>query len=409
MSLDRPLRLFLSGYVLLLALGTILLSLPGATVNAPTSFFTAFFTATSAVCLVGLTLVDTATFFTPLGQGIILLLIQLGVLWYLFFAVRLFRQVSDSEPHENTTATPLLRRIITITLLVEGGAFLVIFYAWGDQEFLGVGSKLFVTLFHAVSAFANAGFSVLEDNLYTVQRAFVLHLVVLVAYGLGGLGIDTVYDLFAPPRLRQRLARPETDWRRHTKVAVNASILLVGGGALLFYALEQHNTLKDLNLTEKLIASGFQAATARTAGFYTVDITRLTEATLWLLIVLMFIGGGAGSAAGGVKIMTFHRLTRKTSGASKSREDLPLIARWVVGYALLVTAVGTLGLWTTHPDHSVISLLFEQVSAFSSVGLSYVTTPSLTLSGQGIILVSMLLGRIGLLALVMVLRRRKMT
>ena len=284
----------------------------------------------------------------------------------------------------------------------------MIFYAWGDQEFLGVGSKLFVTLFHAVSAFANAGFSVLEDNLYTVQRAFVLHLVVLVTYGLGGLGIDTVYDLFAPPRLRQRLVHPETDWRWHTKVAVNASILLVGGGALLFYVLEQHNTLSELNLTEKLIASGFQAATARTAGFYTVDITQLTEATLWLLIVLMFIGGGAGSAAGGVKITTFYHLfARKIGGTPKSRGGLPLIARWVVGYALLVTVVGTLGLWTTNPDHSIISLLFEQLSAFSSVGLSYAVTSTLSPSGQGIILASMLLGRIGLLALVMVLREKQ--
>ena len=407
MSHARALRLFLSGYTLLITLGTILLSLPEAT-TAAASFFTTFFTATSAVCLVGLTLVDTATYFTPLGQGIILLLIQCGALWYLFFAVRLFRHLTRPSSDQSLSSRSLLRRIVGITLLVEAGAFLVIFYAWGDYEFSSTGHKIFVTAFQAISAFGNAGFSVLEDNLYTVQRAFVLHLVVLVAYGLGGLGIDTLYDLFSPKRLRQRLAHPETDWRLATKVAVNSSIVLVGIGGLLFYGLEQHHTLEGLNLTEKLIASVFQSATTRTAGFYTVDITQLTEATLWLLIGLMFVGGGAGSTAGGIKTATLYALfARRRSGSSAEvGGSSRFLARGVVAYALLVNVVGTLVLYVTETDRSILSLWFEQVSAFSSVGLSHLSTATLSLAGQITVLMSMLLGRIGILALMMVLWAR---
>ena len=401
MSHARSLRLFLSGYALLIALGTILLSLPGAA--ASSDFFTTFFTATSAVCLVGLTLVDTATHFTPLGQAILLLLIQLGALFYLFFAVQLVRQMNPASPREDTSPGKLFRRIVLITLLVEIGIFPVIFYAWGDYPFEGIGHKTFITAFHAVSAFCNAGFSVLDENLYTVQRAFVLHLVVLVAYGLGGLGIDPLYDLFSPKRLRQRLAKPETDWRPTTKIAVNMSILLVGVGAALVYGLEQNNTLEELNLTEKLIASVFQSATTRTAGFYAVDITQLTTLTLLVMTVLMFIGGGAGSTAGGIKTTTFYAgLTfwQKYSPAQAGRTPRAL-ARWIVGYALSVNVIGTLALHLTEPDQTTIPLLFEQVSAFSSVGLSSIATGTMSGAGQMIILLSMLLGRIGILALMM--------
>ena len=402
MSYARSLRLFLSGYALLIALGTILLSLPGAAMTS-TDFFTTFFTATSAVCLVGLTVVDTATHFTLLGQSILLLLIQLSALFYLFFAVQLVRQVSHTSSDEGTSPKSLLPRIVGITLLIEGGAFLVIFYAWGDYAFESIRDKVFVTAFHAVSAFCNAGFSVLDDNLYTVQRAFVLHLVVLIAYGLGGLGIDTLYDLFSPKRLRQRLAKPETDWRPMTKISVNTSILLVGAGAVLFYTLEQRNTLEGLNLTEKLIGSLFQSATTRTAGFYTVDSTQLTHVSLVVMTILMLVGGGAGSTAGGIKTATLYHLFARRRNHSQASKTRYFLAKWITGYALCVNLVGTLVLWLTEPDYSVISLLFEQVSAFSSVGLSNIDAYSFSLSGQVVILLSMLLGRIGTLSLGMVL------
>ena len=135
----------------------------------------------------------------------------------------------------------MLYRILKITALVEGGAFLLIYYTGGGHVSQGMGYDIFVAAFHAVSAFGNAGFSVLPDNFNSVPRAFVvLHLAILITFGLGGLGIDVLYDLFSPRRLRQRLANPSVDWRLGTKVSVNTSSGWWDGGALLFYVLEQH-------------------------------------------------------------------------------------------------------------------------------------------------------------------------
>ncbi len=241
----------------------------------------------------------------------------------------------------------------------------------------------------------------LYDNLYSVQRAFVLHLALLATYGLGGLGIDTLYDLFSRKRLRQRLAHPEIDWRPGIKVSVNSAIILLTLGTTAFYALEQSNTLTGLNLTEKAVASLFQSATTRTAGFYTVNITQLATTTLLLLIGLMFIGGGAGSTAGGIHTATLYRLFKPGKHPHDTgRSRLPL-AWWVVGYALVVNVSGVFLLCFTETDREIISLTFEQVSAFSSVGLSQAITATLSPGGQGVILLSMLLGRVGILTLMM--------
>ena len=416
MSYARSLRLFLSGYGLLVLAGTVLLLLPGVAVTSEgLSFFNALFTAVSAVCLAGLTVVNTATYFTFFGQAMVLLLIQAGALFYLFFAVQLVRQRSRPSwvegASEGDSSGDLLKRIIGITALVETGAFLLIFYAWGNYEFEGVGHKVFVTVFHAISAFCNAGFSVLDENLFSVRRAFVLHLVLLAAYVLGGLGMDTLYDLFSPKRLRQRLANPSIDWRPGTKVSVNTSMILLGVGGLVFYLLEQYNTLNGLNLTEKLIGSLFQSATARTAGFYTVDITQLTHSAMLVMTVLMLVGGGAGSTAGGIKTATlYHMLTfwQDDKRTDVGIQPLP-VARWVTGYALLVNGTGVLVLYFTETDQQLVLLVFEQVSAFSSVGLSPVTTATLSPAGQGVLLLSMLLGRVGILTLMMALAQRRST
>ena len=395
------LRWLLLGYAALIAIGTTLLSLPSSAAADPLTLRQALFTAVSAVCLVGLTVVDTATDLSRGGQMVVLLLIQAGALFYLFFAVqvvRLMNPQADRSADEVGSARALLYRVLKITALVEGGAFLLIYYTGGGQMTEEMRRKVFMSAFHAVSAFGNAGFSVLPDNLHAVPRAFVLHLAILITFGLGGLGIDVLYDLFSPRRLRQRLAVPSTDWRWGTKVSVNTSIVLVGGGALLFYALEQHNVLADLNLTEKLISSAFQSATARTAGFRTVDITQLTTPTLVLMIGLMFVGGGAGSTAGGIHTATLHRaFAARKPGQPYGR----LMAWWIIGYALAVNALGAFALHFIEPQANPVSLLFMQVSAFSSVGLSPVGIATLSSAGQTVLLLSMLLGRIGVLALMM--------
>ncbi len=397
----KHLRGFLLGYALLIALGTVLLGTPWASASEALTLWASLFTAVSAVCLVGLTVVNTATDLSTSGQIVVLLLIQAGAVFYLFFAVQVVRQMNQRADHladEVDSTRALLYRVLKITALVEGGAFLLIYYTGGGQMTEEMGRKAFVAAFHAVSAFGNAGFSVLPDNLHAVPRAFVLHLTILITFGLGGLGIDVLYDLFSPRRLRQRLANPATDWRWGTKVSVNTSIVLVGGGALLFYALEQHNVLAGLNLTEKLISSAFQSATARTAGFRTVDIAQLTTPTLVLMIGLMLIGGGAGSTAGGIHTATLHRaFAARKPGQNRLRP----MAWWIIGYALAVNALGAFALHFIEPQANLVSLLFVQVSAFSSAGLSPIAVATLSSAEQTVILLSMLLGRVGILALMM--------
>ncbi len=393
------LRWLLLGYAALIAIGTTLLSLPSSAAADPLTLRQALFTAVSAVCLVGLTVVNTATDLSWGGQVVVLGLIQIGALFYSFFAVLTVRQMSGGVADtEGTSSSPrdVLFRVLKITALVESGAFLLIYYT-GSNADGGIGHKAFVAVFHAVSAFGNAGFSVLPDNLHSVPRAFVLHLAILITFGLGGVGIDVLYDLFSSRRLRQRLADPSVDWRWGTRVSVNTSMVLVGLGGLLFYALEQPNTLRELNLTEKLIGSLFQSATARTAGFYTVDIAQLTTPTLVMLIGLMFVGGGAGSTAGGIHTATLHRAFSRKPGQARRRT----VAGWVISYALAVNALGIFTLYLIEPQLDLVSLLFMQVSAFSSVGLSPIAIATLGSAGQAVVLLSMLLGRVGILALIM--------
>ena len=399
MRAARLLPLFLSGYGLMIGVGTGMLLLPGMTESADLSWFTALFTATSAVCLVGLTLVDTATYFTPLGQGAILLLIQAGGWFYLFFALWLVRQLRrrfGEEVHfESVMPSDIIRRILLVSLLVEGGAFLLIFYSWGNYPFESMGQKVGMTLFHTVSAFCNAGFSILEDSLYTMPQAFVLHLAVTATFVFGGLGIDTLFDLFARSRLRQRMARPETDWRPDTKISVNTTLPLLVAGMIVIYLLERDNALIDLNFTEKLVGSLFQAATTRTAGFYSIDIQQLGNVTLLLMIGLMLIGGGAGSTAGGIKTATLYNSVAPIRGGTKRMR----LARWLIGYALAVVAVGGTLLYFIESDQPGIHLLFQQVSAFSSVGLQPLLVSTLQLESQWVMLGTMLLGRVGMLGL----------
>ena len=328
--------------------------------------------------------------------------VQLGALFYLFFSVSFVRQVITPSD-EHSSPKRVWWRVVIITLVVEVGTCLLVFYAWGNYPFESVGHKIFTTVFHAVSAFCNAGFSLLDDNLLTVQRAFVLHLVIVIAYGLGGWALIRSTICLRRRDFGSDWPAPKRTGVLPPKCRSTTAIVLVGVGTLLFYGLEQQNTLRELNLTEKLIGSVFQSSTTRTAGFYTVEITQLLGTTSVMMILLMLIGGGAGSTAGGLTTATFYPLlTRWRRDASRPHGGTPwFLVRWVLGYALLINSVGTIALSITESGRSPVDLLFEQVSAFSSVGLSRVVTSTLSTSGQGILVVSMLLGRVGLLGLSM--------
>ena len=386
----HPTRTLVLAFLALIALGTALLMLPMmTTLPHRLPLLSAGFMAVSATCLVGLTVVNTATELTLAGQVVLLLLVQVGALVILTFALSAF--------NEQATLAQTLGPVVRLTLLVEAVATLVIFYSWGGYPFDSLAQRLFFSVFYAISAFCNAGFGLFADNLHgpIIRQMYVLHLALLATWIVGGIGFRTLHD-FSIPKLRERLANPALDWTHHTKVSLYVSAGLLGLGTLIFYTLEQSHTLAEANLTEGLIASVFQSATARTAGFTTVDFSQVTGATLLWWMLLMFIGGERGSTAGGVKIATVY-----SAMALFSRKKTAARSAWmIIGYAVGVNLVGIGVLYFLETDQALLSLAFEQVSAVGSVGLSTGITRSLGGASQFTLMVSMLAGRIGVLLMI---------
>ncbi|GIV39873.1 MAG: hypothetical protein KatS3mg033_1673 [Thermonema sp.] len=426
----KPSTLFLLSFLLLIAVGTGLLMLPTFT-KGPDSmpFLDALFTATSAACVTGLIVVDTATYFTLKGQVVILVLIQFGGIGIVTFATffALFAQERVGIRHQSLlrdilstenlkSSVVLLRQIFTFTFLFEGLGALFIFWAWGSSvPFESLWQKIFYSVFHSVSAFCNAGFSLFSNGLYEegVRSAYVLHLVIAFIIILGGIGFGTWND-FSIKRLRERLEKPWKDWRISTKIVVYTTLFLLLIGTVVFYALERHALLRDMNTMEALIASFFQSVTTRTAGFNTVDLSQMRVPTVLMFIGLMFIGASPASTGGGIKTTTITVLFFAMIDSIRGKKDLELghrrIAPEVISkaYTVFIVAVvynflAIFFLTITEPELPVLSLIFEQVSAFATVGLSLGITPELSAAGKCIIILSMYLGRVGTLTLALAL------
>ena len=432
----KPAVAFVVSFVVLIIIGTVILMLPAMTTSQDSMpVIDALFTAVSASCVTGLIVVDTATYFTLKGQIVILLLIQLGGLGIVTFATffSTFLQQKVSFRHKNmipdyldtesvSTAASLLRQIIFVTLLIEAGTFVLLFFTWGSVPFESTSEKVFVSVFHAVSAFCNAGFSVFSNNLYeaTLRNAYILHLVVAFSVILGSIGFPTLQDIFTPSRLRERFQHPWKDWELSTKIAVNTTIFLLLVGMVGFFLLERNNTLQALNLTEALITSFFQSATTRTAGFNTVDISQITQPALVLMMFLMFIGGSSASTAGGIKTSTFYLIVVSVITTSRGGSRLELGGRYIPNevvfkslsiffYAVAINMIGVFVLTLTEPDIDMIQLIFEQISAFGTVGLSTGITGALSMGGKIMIIISMFLGRVGILTFAVALSTRLST
>ncbi|MGB3616828.1 MAG: potassium transporter TrkG [Catalinimonas sp.] len=430
----KPATLLIASFLALVGVGTGLLMLPAMT-RPPGGMppLDALFTATSAACVTGLIVVDTATYFTLKGQLVILLLIQLGgigiVTFATFFTTLLsqrmgLRQQSVIREHLSSEtlfeAKGLLRRVISITLVIEALGFALIYLTWGAQaEFYSTRQRLFFSLFHSVSAFCNAGFSLYSNGLYQglVREAYVLHVVVAGIIILGGLGFSTITDLFSRQALRERLKKPWKEWLIGTKMSVYTSLALIAVGLVLFLAFEWNNTLADKTLVPKVIAAFFQSVTTRTAGFNTVDIGALAPATLIMFMALMFIGASPGSTGGGIKTNTFLLIAISALATIRSRTtvefdrrtiptDLLFKAFSVFAFAIAYNFVGILLLTVAEPGKELLPLIFEQVSAFATVGISMGITSDLSALGKGVIIASMFLGRVGTITLALAVSSR---
>lgn len=415
--------LFFAGVILA---GTLLLHSPPALRGAPISWLDALFTATSATCVTGLTVVDTGSFFSPAGQAVILLLIQLGGLGIMSFtslAAYLWRHrisitdraaVGQGLLHDpNFHLGRFLKLIFLWTLLIElVGAGLL--YLLDRRGFAG-----FSALFHAVSAYCNAGFGLRPDNLAGWRGDWGVNLVIMALIVLGGLGFSVVMEIQSRylPRRIALVKRRELSW--YASLVISTTIFLIVAGGIAILLGEYGGVTRELPPDEHLLAALFQSVTCRTAGFNTLEIGRMSDISLLVMILLMFIGGAPGSTAGGIKVTTFRTLCAFTLAQLKGRPQAVVgrfaIDRESVGNALtlLVFAAGLvisatllLGfsesgfLFQPQPRGRALEILFEVVSAFGTVGLSTGLTPSLSPFGRLVIVLLMFIGRLGPLLLI---------
>lgn len=420
--IEHPARLIVSSFFALCAVGTALLALPASAAGGvPIAAVDAAFTAVSAACVTGLSVVDTPTTFSHLGCAFIVVLVQIGGLGIMTFytvTLRVFRR-RLSLKHELAVAGtltgddrgrlfPALKQVLTVTALSEGtGALLLTmrFAAQGED----LGPALWRGVFTAVSAFCNAGFALQSDNLISYgDDPAVLHVVALLIV-LGGLSPSVIALL---PRVVRRVPLP-----LQAKLVVSATLLLLALGFAGFLSFEWQRSLAEQSLAERLHHAWFQSVTTRTAGFNSVDMTELGSATQVLMIVLMFVGAAPGGTAGGIKITTAAVLVLAVVAAMRGRKEAEVFGRRI-GQASVykAAAVATVGLMvavaalvavllTQHipPDMAA----FEVVSALGTVGLSTGGTARLDGIGKAIIMACMFMGRVGPLTLFVFLQGQR--
>ena len=433
----KPTVVFLLSFVFLVLLGSGLLMLPNM-ITSPGSmrYIDALFMATTTSCVTGLVVVDPGTYFTFSGQVVLLLLIQLGGLGILTFAtffVSLMRQGMGIRQHlamyeilesDSLFSTQnLLRKLVLMTFVIEGIGALIIFTTWDkDLEFVSLGSKIFYSVFHSVSAFCNAGISLYPEGLYTaaVRNSYALHLAIAMLIILGGIGFPTMIDVLSPQSIRARMRTPWKNWRLLTRISIYTSIGLIALGTVGFFLLEYFNTLAHLNFGEAIVTSFFQSVTTRTAGYNTVDISALTVPTMLMFIFLMFIGASPGSTGGGIKTTTFLiiLLTVWTTIRGKryvevGKRTIPHAVSYkaftVFAFAAILNLLFLFILTITDSQFDVMRLAIEQVSAFATVGLSTGITAGMSDTGKGVLILSMFIGRVGTLTLAVALSTRAST
>lgn len=401
-------------YAALIVIGCLLLMLPAAA-HHPISWSDALFTATSAVTVTGLVVVDTGSYFTLFGQAIIMVLIQLGGLGLMTFAVLVMSMlgVPIGVPHakflreelKQTSITDLMRLvgvILRVVLLCEliGAMLLALVFV----PAFGWWPGLWHALFHSISAFNNAGFALFPDSLSRWAVNPLINLVIPALFIIGGIGFSVLADLY---RIRR--------WHKlslHTRLMLVGTAVLIVWSVAAFTVLEWHNPLtlgQFDSVGDKVLVSWFQATTTRTAGFNTVDIGAIHDSTALMFISLMLIGGGSTSTAGGIKVTTFIVLLLATTAFFKRQSGLHAFGR-SLGYAevmkvlaltvltMLLVMLSAFIIMLSH-DGNFLDMLFEITSAFGTVGLSRGVTGELDNLGRSVIMLLMFIGRIGPLTL----------
>jgi trk system potassium uptake protein len=425
----QPHQVIVLSFLAAIGIGTILLSLPiSAADNNSMGLLDSLFTSTSATCVTGLIVQDTATFFSPFGRLVILMLMQVGGLGIMtfstMFAILLGRRLSISETItiKNALSHTRIEGLSTLVLYIIGFAVSIemigaalLYLRWSHIFDWGHMVTLEMAIFHAVSAFCNAGFSLFSTSLAAFAKDPVVIGVFSALIIIGGLGFIVFMDI---PRLKF--------WRRdralilsrislQAKIVFFVTIFLIAAGALAVYVFENNFALSGMGPKEKALSCMFTSITARTAGFNTINISTLRPVTLFTIIMLMFIGASPGSTGGGIKTVTFGIIIASFYSMFRNRDRIVIFKKTipketyrrtaVIAFlALGVVVLSTFLLSTTenapaHSSYHFLSILFESTSAFGTVGLSTGITPELTNWGKLIIVCTMFIGRVGPLTL----------
>lgn len=414
----KPITSLVLGFLITILIGTILLKLPWAT-SKDTSFINALFTAASATCVTGLIVQDTGSDFTLFGQMVILILIQLGGLGIMTGAAFIFlffkrgigirteaglKTILEEEYISEVRSA--IKFIIKSTLLLETIGAILLFF-WWQGNFSNTGQLAFNSLFHSISAFCNAGFSLFRNNLENFRGDIFINILFSSLIILGGIGFLVLRDIYQKiiscVKKLTLPAQQKTKFTLHSKIVLISTLCLILIGAFLFYIFERES-LTFLSEREMVLTSFFQSITARTAGFNTLNIGELSHSTLLLLIFLMFVGGAPASTAGGIKVVSLLLIFLAIASFFKKQEEVVIFGRTIPRiqfrnvfilvsiYLLFCLAISITLLYIEKWEFEKI--LFETFSAMGTVGLSTGITPHLSNLGKILITITMFVGRL---------------
>lgn len=411
------------GFIAVIGLGTLLLMMPFSTETGEWGdFIIALFTSTSAVCVTGLIVIDTGSYFSFWGELFLLCLIQIGGLGYMVtttFLILLigkkfdFRQkiaINDSFDRPFLQGSRnLIISIFATTFILESVAIICLFPVFANEY--GIKQGLWLSIFHAISAWNNAGFSLFPDSLMGYQSSIPVNLVITGLIILGGIGYQVIIEFYFWILDKFNFKKHHKyEFSLNFKVVIVTTTALLIFGTMAFYITEYHNnnTFASLMTHEKVIASWFQSVTTRTAGFNSIDIGKMTTAGLFISIGLMFVGASPSGTGGGIKTTTLSILINSTRSVLRGQEtvvmyqrevpaSLILKATSVVFGSAITVIIMTLTISVLHPDFQFIDILFEVVSAFATVGLSTGITATLSVFGKLALVFTMYLGRVGVL------------
>ena len=438
----NPAQLFIFSFLALILLGTALLMLPKATHNG-ISLIDAVFTATSAVCVTGLIVVDTETFFTPFGKTLILLMIQLGGLGIMTFASYFSYFFRGKSSYENQLMLQdmtnsdkigevfsVLKKIIVVTLGIEALGSMFIFFSLDKTSLSEIADPVFFSIFHSISAFCNAGFSTMTNGLFEegLRFNYPFQLIIAGLLILGGIGFPILFNMvrYLEYRLKKQLSAFSNPSRAgykpwvvtlNTRLVLTTTAILLVGGTVLIYFSEYRYTLAEHGAFGKVVTAFFTAATPRTAGFNSVDFSAMGVASLLLIFLLMWIGGSPGSTAGGIKTSTFAIAVLNALSIAKGKSRIELFKREVAGhsvrrafaimtFSLLMIGLSIVMIAFFDREMHLLEIAFESFSAYSTVGLTLGITAGLSTPSKFVLIVTMFVGRVSMLSIMIAMLRR---